>query len=117
MNNKIKAAIEDILNTAIHATVAALATGIPASIANLSADRAWLLAAGAAGLVAGIHAIGRILVAYKNARLGPDINMLASPIDPDRSVWLAQAIMQSAPPGTSAHAKALTYLESLVPTA
>ena len=120
MNDKIKAVIEDVLNTVIHATVAAAAAGIPAHIAlnaaGLEVAKAWLFAAGAAGLVAGIHALGRILVNVKNAQLGPDINMLASPIDPDQSVWLAQAIMQSAPPESSAHSKALVYLESKVPT-
>ena len=108
MNNKIKAAIEDILNTAIHATVAALATGIPASFSDWGADRAWLLAALAAGLVAGIHALGRILVAVKNAQY--NTNLVATPVGDEENreaVWLAQTVIGSAPPESTAHAKAL----------
>ena len=54
------------LNTAAHATVAALAAGIPANVfTNWSADEAWLISAGAAGGVAVAHAVGRALQAVK----------------------------------------------------
>ena len=64
---KIIAAVEDVANVALHATVAALAVGIPANIATSGqADVAWLIGAGAAGAVAAAHAVGRILQALKS---------------------------------------------------
>ena len=122
MNDKIKAAIEDALNTVFHAAIAAtitfLAANIPSRFDDIGADwRKWLLPGLVAGAVAGIHALGRILVNVKNAQY--NTNLVATSIggdDPERLIWLTQTVMQSAPQESSAHRKALAYLESKIPT-
>ena len=116
MNDKIKTAIEDVLNTVIHATVAAAATYFPANwFTSWDDDQAALLATAAAGLVAGLHALGRILVNVKNAHFA--INMVATSVDDDngRILYFAQTVLSVAPQDSSAHAKALAYLESVIP--